>query len=96
MSKHNEHSLKEAIDHLLKAYRLDDKMLEKRLINSWDKVMGKMIAKHTKELVIRNKQLFVTLDSSALRNELAMAKTKIVQMLNEEVGKEIINEIILK
>lgn len=96
MGKHNEHSLKEAIDQLLKAYKLDDKMAEKRLISSWDSVMGTMIAKHTKDLSIRNKQLFVTLDSSALRNELSMAKTKIIKMLNDEVGQEVITEVILK
>jgi predicted nucleic acid-binding Zn ribbon protein len=55
-----------------------------------------MIAKHTKDIYIKNKQLFVTLDSSALRNELSMAKTKIIKMLNEAVGSEIINDIILK
>jgi len=96
MGRHNEHSLKEAIDQLLKAYKLDDKMAERRLIGSWDSVMGAMIAKHTKDLSIRNKQLFVTLDSSGLRNELSMAKTKIIKMLNDEVGREVITEVILK
>ena len=96
MSRHNEHSLKEAIDQLLKAYKLDDKLAERRLISSWDSVMGAMIAKHTKDLAIRNKQLFVTLDSSALRNELSMAKTKIIKMLNDEVGQEVITEVIFK
>lgn len=96
MSKHNEHSIKEVIEQMLKAYRLDDRMAEKRLISSWDNIMGAMIAKHTKDIYIKNKQLFVTLDSSALRNELSMAKTKIIKMLNEAVGSEIINDIVLK
>ena len=96
MSKHNEHSIKEAIEHLLKAYRLDDRLAEKRLIASWENVMGKMIAKHTLDLSIRHKQLFVTLDSSALRNELALAKSKIIKSLNDFAGKEVINEIILR
>lgn len=96
MSKHNEHSIKEVIEQMLKAYRLDDRMAEKRLISAWDNVMGAMIAKHTKEIYISNKQLFVSLDSSALRNELSMAKSKIIKMLNEAVGSEVINEIILK
>lgn len=96
MSRHNEHTLKEAISHLLKAYKLDDKLAERRLISSWEEVMGKMIANHTKDLFIKHKQLFVTLDSSALRNELSLAKTKIVQMLNTSAGQEVINEIILK
>jgi predicted nucleic acid-binding Zn ribbon protein len=82
MSKHNQHTIKDAIEQLLKVYRLDDKLAESRLVAAWEDVMGKMIAKHTKEIVIRQQQLIVTLDSSALRNELALAKTKIVKMMN--------------
>ena len=96
MSKHNEHSLKEVIDKLLKVYKLDEKLAERKLIASWESVMGVMIAKHTKDLYIKHKQLFVTLDSAALRNELLLARTKIVKMLNDEVGTEVINDVILK
>lgn len=96
MSKHNEYTMKEAINNLLKAYRLDDKLAEKRLINSWDEVMGKMIAKHTTDIAIHSKCLFVTLDSAALRNELSLAKTKIVDMMNKAAGKTVISEIVLK
>lgn len=96
MSKHNEHSLKEVIDKLLKVYKLDDKLAERRLISSWDNVMGEMISKHTKDLYIKNQQLFVTLDSSALRNELSLAKTKIIKMLNDATGQKVINEVIFK
>lgn len=96
MSKHNEHTLKEAIDQLLKAYRLDGKLAEHKLIASWEQVMGAMIARHTKDLYIKHKQLFVTLDSAALRNELSLAKNKIVKLLNDEAGCEVITEVILK
>lgn len=96
MSKHNEYTLKEAIEQLLKAYKLDDKLAERKLIASWKQVMGPMIAKHTTDLYIKHKQLFVTLDSAALRNELLLAKTKIVKLLNDEAGCEVITEVILK
>ena len=96
MSKHNEHSLKDAITHLMKTYKLDDRLAEKRLISSWENVMGSMIAKHTTDIYIKHQQLFVTLDSAALRNELLLAKSKIVKMLNEAVGSTVINEVILK
>lgn len=96
MSKHNEHSLKDAIDLLLKTYKLDEKLAEKRLISSWENVMGVMIAKHTTDIYIKHKQLFVTLDSAALRNELLLAKSKIVKMLNDAVGTEVINEVVLR
>jgi predicted nucleic acid-binding Zn ribbon protein len=96
LSRHNEHSIKDAIESLLKTYKLDDRLAERRLIASWEDVMGKMIANHTKDLYIKHKQLFVTLDSSALRNELSMARTKIVKMMNEAAGVEVINDVILK
>jgi predicted nucleic acid-binding Zn ribbon protein len=96
MSRHNEHSIKEVIEQLLKAYKLDDRLAERRLIQSWDQVMGKMIANHTKDLYIRNKQLVISLDSSALRNELAMAKSKIIKMMNEAAGADVINDVLLK
>jgi predicted nucleic acid-binding Zn ribbon protein len=96
LSRHNEHSIKDAIESLLKTYKLDDRLAERRLINSWEEVMGKMIANHTKDLYIKNKQLFVTLDSSALRNELSMARTKIIKMMNDTAGREVINEVILR
>jgi predicted nucleic acid-binding Zn ribbon protein len=88
--------MKEAIEMLLKAYRLDDRLAEKRLIASWEEVMGKMIAKHTTDIAIRNQQLFVTLDSAALRNELSLAKSKIVKMMNDAAGRTVITEIVLK
>lgn len=96
MSRHNEHSLKEVIEQMMKAYKLDDKLAERKLISSWESVMGAMIAKHTTDLYIKHKQLFVTLDSAALRNELSMARTKIVKLLNDEVGTEVINDVILR
>ena len=96
MSKHNEHSIRDAINHLLKTYKLDERLAERRLLNAWEEVMGRMIANHTKDLYVKHRQLFVTLDSAALRNELSMARTKIVQMMNEAAGAAVIDDVILK
>ena len=96
MSKHNEHSIRDAINHLLKTYKLDERLAERRLLNAWEEVMGRMIANHTKDLYVKHRQLFVTLDSAALRNELSMARTEIVQMMNEAAGAAVIDDVILK
>ena len=96
MSKHNEHTMKEAFEQLLKVYRLDDKIAQSNLISSWEKIMGSVIAKHTKELFLNKKTLYIVLDSAALRNELSLGKTKIITMLNASAGKEVINDIVFK
>ena len=90
----NEISLKEAIKQLMKAYRLDDKMNEVRLINSWEKVVGKLISRHTSNIYIKKGKLFVRLDSAALKNELSYSKEKIIELLHKEVGVKTIDEIV--
>jgi predicted nucleic acid-binding Zn ribbon protein len=96
MRNSNSQPLKDVLNLLLKRYQLDTKLNEYRLVSSWEKVMGKMIAKHTEDLYIKNKTLYVKLNSAALRNELSFAKDKMVKMLNEEIGFDVITHIDLK
>jgi predicted nucleic acid-binding Zn ribbon protein len=96
MKNNNTHSLKSVIMQLLKAYRWEDKLDSVDLANSWEKVVGGIFAKHTTNLYVKNRVLYVSLDSSVLRNELHMARSKIVTMINEEVGKDLIDEIVLR
>lgn len=70
-------------------------MDEIKLINSWPKVVGPFIASHTIDLFIKNKVLFVRVDSDALRNELNYSKSLLIRNLNDLVGKEILAEIVL-
>ena len=93
--KSNEQSIKEAIDLMLRTYGLDGRMKEIRLVDSWEKVMGTPVSKHTREIYIRDRKLFVRLDSAALREELSYGKEKIVKMLNDEAGEKVIDEVIL-
>ena len=96
MPDYNQHSLKDAIGQLLKLYGLDDELLAQGIVKQWENLFGKMIAKHTTDIVIRQQKLFITCDSAALRNELLMQKSVMIQKVNELAGKELINEIILK
>lgn len=96
MSEKNQYTLKEAINNLLKSYKLDTKLNEVKLLNSWEKVMGKVIAKHTTNLYINNGKLFVKVDSAPLREELLYAREKMVKMLNDEIGIKVIDEIVLQ
>jgi predicted nucleic acid-binding Zn ribbon protein len=92
----DDQSLGSAIKEFLHAYRLEEKFNETRLLHSWEKVVGKMVSVHTKDLHIRNKILFVRIDSPALRNELSYTREKIVKLLNEEANSEVIEDIVFK
>ena len=92
----NTSSLEDAIQRLLKVYKLGDKMVELDIIQAWPKVMGPMIAAKTDEVRVKNKILFVRLSSSTLREELSYGKTKMIQNLNDYVGHEFLKDAVLK
>lgn len=96
MKNDYDHTLKDVIQELLKAYRWDDRLDVVKLKRSWDKIVGKIIADHTTHIDVRHKKLYVKLDSSVIRNELMLARSKIVEAVNKEMGSKIIDEIVLR
>lgn len=96
IKRKNEYSLKEAIEELIKSYHLEGKLQETRVINSWEKIVGGIFAKHTTHLSIKSGILYVKLDSSVLRSELALTRSKLVDMLNREAGEKVIEDIVFR
>lgn len=84
----------EAIGDLLKNYSLSEKFDEKKLVHSWSKLMGNTIANRTGKIYIKNKVLFVEINSGPLKNELNMSKSKVRNILDKEFGVGVITEII--
>jgi predicted nucleic acid-binding Zn ribbon protein len=94
MSKHNEQTLKEVLAEMLEAYKLRGRMDELKLMTSWGKIMGPMVQKRTLDLSIRNKVLYIRLESAALREELSYSREKLIERLNEEVGANVITQVV--
>ncbi len=92
--KHNDQSMKDALDEMLQSFHLDQKFRQKKMITSWEKIMGVAVAHRTTELIFRNKKLFVYLNSASLREELFNSRDKIKDLLNEEAGAEVVEEIV--
>lgn len=91
--KDNQIKLGDALKELMETYKLNAKMNEVRLYEAWDKVLGPTIANHTVSKQLIEGRLLIRLDSAALRNELSFAKTKLIKSLNEELGVEMVKEI---
>jgi len=85
--------LDEILKRCLRENGLETPMLQTRLLESWDKVVGHVIARYTAEKFIKNQTLFVKISSPALRSDLSMMRTELMNKLNQEVGTKIIVEI---
>lgn len=85
--------LSDVVNQLMKAYQLDGKWREQEVLSKWEEMMGKAVALRTQKLYIRDKILYIQLDSSVMRDELADGKRIILQRVNETAGMELIQDV---
>ena len=85
----------QAIRELLNSYRLSGKFDEARVIDSWERLAGKPIAKRTRNIYIRNRVLFVELDSPSMKHDFTLHKGQVLDMFKNEFGAGVITDIII-
>jgi predicted nucleic acid-binding Zn ribbon protein len=88
-------SIKDAIEKLLSNYKLKGKVVEAQLQEKWPEIVGAMISRHTREVQLRNQKLFIRIDSAVVKQELFYVRTKIKEKVNQELGGEYVQEVIL-
>lgn len=89
----NETNIKKALENLVNAYGLTDKMQEMQIKDAWKKSMGPYIIKHTRSILYQKGKLTVFMDSSVIRSEMHMARTAIVEKLNRELRQNLVQTI---
>lgn len=87
-------SVGEAMNNLFTDYNLKGKFDQNRLIVSWEELMGKMIAQKTGKLFFKGKVLYVEIQSAPLKHELKLAKTKIIENFNRDIGQGVVEDVI--
>jgi hypothetical protein len=93
-SAYGENTIKSAFEDLLEAYQIKDKYSEAELISSWEKLLGKTIAKRTEKLFIKDHVLYAELNSAALKHELNSSKEKIIEIFEKELGRKVIRDLV--
>lgn len=86
--------LKDAIDQMLEKYRLRHRFDQSYVVAHWDKIMGEAIATRTKKVFIKDRTLFLQIESAPLRNELVRAKSKIIELINREMKSNLVDEVV--
>lgn len=95
MKRSNEQALREVIGELLNTYRLKPGLYQAQLKHDWADLMGPALAKRARIISLKEGKLMIKTDSSVLRSELSLAKSKIAERLNEGLGQEVIKEVIV-
>lgn len=93
-SRNNEKKIDQVFYELLRAYGISRKYDEYRLKSEWENVVGPNIARQTLSINIDKEILYVHFHSAAIRQELSYAKSKLLESLNNAVGKKLIRNIV--
>ena len=84
------------LSQFVKSNKLEIGLAEYRLIKSWKDLLGVTVARKTRSLKVYKRTLFVSLNSSVVRNELEMIKDSLIPRLNEAAGMNVIDEIVFR
>lgn len=64
--------------------------------DAWTKLMGNGVNNYTRNIALKGSTLYVELTSAVLREELSYGREKIAKMLNEEIGRQVVAEVVLR
>lgn len=90
-----EKSLKDLLQKFKSTEKLSKGFTQMAIEEAWNSELGPAIKGYTITLQLTKGKLFVKLSSSTLREELSYGKQKIIDMLNEKVGEDVVKELIL-
>ncbi|XMO85292.1 DUF721 domain-containing protein [Algibacter sp. AS12] len=98
MAKRNNEnlSISDALKEFVETNRLEKGLNKVNVADAWANLMGNGVNNYTTSVNLERETLYVQLSSSVLREELSYGKAKIITMLNEELGKEIIKKLVLR
>jgi len=86
----------DAIKEFLDRSRLNNSVKALQLTDTWEKLMGKTIARYTEKIELVNHTLFIHTNVAPLRQELTYQKDKIIERVNEALGPNTINAVVIR
>lgn len=98
MAKRNNENLNmaDALKEFVETNKLEKGLDAVNVQEAWKNMMGNGVNNYTTAIQLKGDTLYVQLSSSVLREELSYGKQKILNMLNESLGKELIKKLILR
>lgn len=90
------YSIGEAMNLLFEKSKWKHKVIELRIQQEWEQIVGKTIAKYTRNVVLVDKKLTIYSDVAALKQELYYGKNQLLVRINEYFNEHVVDEIQVK
>ena len=88
--------INEIIQEILNKSNLKGRLDETTITKKWEEIVGKTMARYTRNVYVSKGILHVEVTSSVVRNELMMNRSTLIERLNAITGNETIKDIIFR
>lgn len=85
----------EAIRELLNTYRISSRFDEAQVVNAWERLAGKPIARRTRKIFMRDRVLFVELESPSMKHDFSLHKKQVLELFQKEFGAGVVGGIVV-
>jgi len=92
----NEFSVADVLKEIIQINKLQPGIDQVSVKEAWVSLMGNGVNSYTKNVVLKGSTLYVELTSAVLRSELMYGKDKIIKMINDELRRDIVKDVVLR
>ena len=85
--RYNETTLKDALNAFVEVHGLKEKLLET--------LAGQTIARYTMKLYVKKKKLYLEVLTPVIKQEITYSKSTFIEIINKEIGKDFVTDIII-
>ena len=89
-------SIADIIGDFMQQEDIETTMLEHKALQLWGQVVGPGVNRLTTERYVDDGIITVKIASAALRNDLMLSRTHLIERLNQLAGKPVIRDIIFR
>ena len=88
--------IKNIIESFVEQDSISDGIFNIKIQKAWENAVEKKILDYTKEIYVKGEVLYIKVSNPILKQEILYSKQKVINLINEELEKDLIKKIVLK
>ena len=94
MKKHNDQPIQDILKGMMKKGPLTSGYYDTQVKLIWNNKLGKLLTNQTVKIYLNKGVIYLKLNSAPLRKELFMGKEQLIKQFNEELGENLVKDMI--
>ena len=88
--------IKNIIESFVEQDSISDGIFNIKIQKAWENAVEKKILDFTKEIYVKGDILYIKVSNPILKQEILYSRQKVINLINEELEKDLIKKIVLK